>query len=83
MRRKDIIDYRDNFNPVYDISILKKKYLTQDDVLGVGAGGVMAGDVKCIVCKRVRVSGITVCINCIEYVCDEHLYRHPNCDLGK
>jgi len=25
----------------------------------------------------------TVCEECIKYVCNEHIHRHPNCDEGK
>ena len=25
----------------------------------------------------------TVCEECVQYVCNEHLYRHPDCDEGK
>ena len=25
----------------------------------------------------------TVCRACTEYVCEEHLYRHPNCEDGR
>ena len=25
----------------------------------------------------------TVCKECNEYVCEDHLYRHPNCEEGK
>jgi len=25
----------------------------------------------------------TVCETCIQYVCNEHLYRHPDCEEGK
>jgi len=25
----------------------------------------------------------TVCEECIKYVCNEHLHRHPDCDEGK
>jgi|LWDU01.1.fsa_nt_gi hypothetical protein len=39
-------------------------------------------DVHCIVCKRENVS-LTVCLECVEYCCDAHIYRHPNCSEGK
>jgi len=25
----------------------------------------------------------TVCKGCVGYVCEEHLYRHPNCEEGR
>jgi len=25
----------------------------------------------------------TVCPECIEYLCEDHLYRHPKCEVGK
>lgn len=47
-----------------------------------------AGPVECCVCK-VRFNqgnkGMTmnVCQECNEYVCNDHLYRHPNCSEGR
>ena len=47
-----------------------------------------AGSVECSVCHVKLLQGknggaINVCIECIEYVCDEHEYRHPNCSNGR
>lgn len=47
-----------------------------------------AGAVECSVCKAKLGDGnkgqvLNVCIECIEYVCNEHLYRHPNCSEGR
>ena len=47
-----------------------------------------AGSVECSVCKiklgqGIKAGNMNVCIECIEYVCDEHLYRHPNCSEGR
>mgnify|MGYP003631232106 FL=1 len=47
-----------------------------------------AGSVECSVCHTKLLQGknggaISVCIECIEYVCDEHQYRHPNCSNGR
>ena len=25
----------------------------------------------------------TVCPECVEYICADHLYRHPNCEAGR
>lgn len=47
-----------------------------------------AGPVECSVCK-VRFNqgkkglSLNVCIECLEYVCDEHMWRHPNCSEGR
>jgi hypothetical protein len=47
-----------------------------------------AGSVECSVCHVKQGQGkkgdeISVCIECIEYVCSEHEYRHPNCSNGR
>ena len=47
-----------------------------------------AGSLECSVCKVKLLQGkkggaMNVCIECIEYVCDEHQYRHPNCSNGR
>lgn len=46
------------------------------------------GPVECIVCGVRFGDGnkgqtLNVCIECQEYVCNQHLYRHPNCSEGK
>lgn len=25
----------------------------------------------------------TVCTECVEYICEDHIFRHPNCEAGK
>jgi len=25
----------------------------------------------------------TVCVECLAYLCEEHLYRHPDCEVGR
>ena len=47
-----------------------------------------AGAVECSVCKVKLLQGkkggaMNVCIECLEYVCDDHEYRHPNCSNGR
>jgi hypothetical protein len=47
-----------------------------------------AGSVECSVCQVKIGQGklgenMNVCIECIEYVCDDHLYRHPKCSNGR
>ena len=44
-----------------------------------------AGSVECSVCKIKLGQGIKAgnMKECIEYVCDEHLYRHPKCSKGR
>lgn len=37
---------------------------------------------ECIV-KSCSIDPNGVCLGCQQYVCDEHKYRHPNCDEGK
>ena len=26
---------------------------------------------------------LNVCIECLEYVCNDHMWRHPNCSEGR
>lgn len=47
-----------------------------------------AGPVECTVCGTKFGQGnkgqtLNVCIECLEYVCNEHLNRHPNCSEGR
>lgn len=47
-----------------------------------------AGPVECSVCKIKFGQGnkgqtLNVCIECLEYVCNDHMYRHPNCSEGR
>ncbi len=48
-----------------------------------------AGAVECTVCgQKIQWNGkegkaINVCIECLEYVCDNHFYRHPKCSQGR
>lgn len=48
-----------------------------DDILGAENTGVSC---HCVVCSKMPQ---TVCKECVEYVCEDHLYRHPNCDEGR
>lgn len=55
--------------------------LTKDDVLGARHH---VNGVYCKVCeKEWNRGGITVCAECIEYYCDDHRYRHPDCINGR
>ncbi len=47
-----------------------------------------APPVECIVCEVRFGQGnkgqaLNVCIECQEYVCNEHMWRHPNCTEGR
>ncbi len=49
-----------------------------------------AGPVECCVkdCQVRFFQGnkgqaLEVCKECLEYVCTEHVYRHPHCDRGR
>ena len=47
-----------------------------------------AGSVECSVCGLKFGQGnkgmtINVCIECLEYFCNDHLWRHPDCSEGK
>ena len=39
-----------------------------------------SNDVWCVACES---RPIGVCESCVEFVCKEHLYRHPNCEEGR
>lgn len=46
------------------------------------------GPVECHVCKTKFFQGnkgqaLEVCKECFEYVCSDHIYRHPNCERGR
>ena len=43
---------------------------------------VETGEVKCCNNSCSKLPD-TVCETCIQYVCNEHLYRHPDCEEGK
>lgn len=47
-----------------------------------------AGAVECSVCgvrfgQGNKGQALNVCIECLEYVCNEHMWRHPNCSEGR
>ncbi len=55
--------------------------LDRSDVLG--ARHHIKG-VYCKVCEKEWKRGATnVCKECIEYYCDEHMSRHPDCQNGR
>ena len=59
----------------------KAEYLTKEDVLG--SRHHITG-VYCKVCeKKWNRGAINVCNECIEYYCDDHIGRHPNCPNGR
>jgi len=59
----------------------KAEYLTKEDVLG---NRHHLFGVYCKVCeKKWNRGAINVCKECIEYYCDEHMMRHPNCQNGR
>ena len=59
----------------------KSEELTRDDVLG--ARHHIKG-VECKKCqKKWNRGAINVCIECIEYFCDEHIENHGGCTAGR
>ncbi len=47
-----------------------------------------AGPVECSVCgvrffQGNKGQALEVCKGCMEYVCTEHIYRHPHCEQGR
>jgi len=59
----------------------KAEELSRDDVLGARHH---IKEVYCKVCEKEWKRGaINVCKECIEYFCDDHKDRHPNCSNGR
>lgn len=59
----------------------KAEHLTRDDVLGARH---YAKGVYCHSCEKEWSRGaLTVCNECIEYFCDDHIGRHSNCPNGR
>ena len=59
----------------------KAEELTRSDVLGARHH---INGVYCQVCeKEWNRGGITICSECVEYFCDDHISRHPNCSNGR
>jgi len=46
----------------------------------LGTNNTRGEDTSCFMCGKFPQ---TVCIECVEYVCENHIYRHSNCDLGR
>ena len=72
-------------NPEWNIKIANKdavaeKYGSKDG--DKDYGDVETGAVECCQ-KSCTKMPQTVCKECFEYVCEDHLYRHPNCNQGK
>ena len=72
-----------NPNPEYNIKIANKEaladnYINKSDQYD----DVETGIVECVI-KSCMSTPQTVCIECNEYVCENHVYRHPDCNQGK
>ena len=72
-----------NPNPAYNIKIANKeavaeKYTSKSkDYDDVETGAVECCQKSCVKFPQ------TVCKECNEYVCEDHVYRHPNCEDGR
>ena len=70
-------------NPNYNILIANKeanaeKYTSKSkDYEDVETGAVECCSKACTKMPQ------TVCRECLEYVCEDHVYRHPDCEEGK
>jgi hypothetical protein len=40
------------------------------------------GEMACVVKSCMKLPQ-TVCEGCLEYVCENHVHRHPNCEQGR
>jgi len=68
-------------NPKYNI-IIANKGAEEGLYRDKRADHIQTGDLKCKVksCSKIPQ---TVCEECVEYVCEDHLHRHPDCDNGR
>ena len=64
-------------NPAADASYYYDKKYNPDIAYGIGRESIKCAYSSCETLPQ------TVCFVCNEYVCENHLYRHPNCDRGR
>ncbi len=40
---------------------------------------------RCSVCSKIHAyqTNLEICMVCLEYVCPQHKYRHPDCSEGR
>ncbi len=72
-------------NPYYNIKIANKDAVAEKYNSKSGReqyGDVETGAVECCQ-KSCTKMPQTVCVECLEYVCEDHIYRHPDCNQGK
>ena len=81
--KKEDYVYVPNPNPNWNIKIANKDAVAEnytnksEDYSDVETGVVECCQKSCVKMPQ------TVCVECMEYVCEDHLYRHPNCNQGK
>ena len=83
-KKKDHI-FVPNPNPEWNIKKANKDAVAENYGSKIGReqyDDVETGAVECIQ-KSCNKFPQTVCQECFEYVCEDHLYRHPNCNQGK
>jgi len=61
-----------------EADLYKSKQVAQKEVYDK----VETGEVRCCT-KSCENFPDGVCEECIQYVCKEHVHRHPDCDEGK
>ena len=68
-------------NPKYNI-IIANKGAEESIYRDPRVAHIQTGEMKC---KQKGCSKMpqTVCEDCVEYVCEEHLHRHPDCANGR
>ena len=63
-------------NPRAEEELYFNKKYNPDQAIGLGV------EMKCAY-TSCEAFPQTVCAGCQEYVCENHLYRHPNCEVGR
>ena len=72
-----------NPNPDYNIKIANRDAIAEKYTSNSSDyDDVETGSVECCQNDCTKMPQ-TVCKECNEYVCEDHLYRHPNCEEGK
>ena len=81
-KKKDYI-FVPNPNPEWNIKIANRDAIAENYTNNSkDYEGIETGAVECVQ-KSCTKFPQTVCQECFEYVCEDHVYRHPNCNQGK
>ncbi len=69
-------------NPKYDFIKVANRGSEGELYRDERVAHIDTGEMACAVKSCVKLPQ-TVCEDCIEYLCEDHLYRHPNCAMGR